>query len=492
MYRKPLERKKNGSFERWLGINDHGVKQVFRLPASISQQEAEHRVAQIENLWQQIEGERIPPDAPKQLMDANWGQAWWDDARLTVAKQIAKGQAPTLARDSRPATHQTSHDYIYRLARVGAAIGSPVAPEDADSAARGLDTLRSRIANTSKIISSVTGAGEIVLTGRTVREAFAAWKKSVEFSPKYWQNGKRTPWGKTKLDALGSMEEFYLVPWLNLDLAELTAAKCNEIVEFFANRPISQRKKTLSRDGARHFVYFFRTFLKWLNLSDEFSWDIPKKLDINERVTYRNVGEAKKKRIVAIPVEHLKTLIAAASPQHRRHILLALNCAYGSDQLGRLRVSWLDLDNSRIDGVRHKVGSESRHYLWKINVENLRTYLGSRGRKDDLLFWSEDGNPMYHTADSGNVIDGFSRFWERLVDDVRERDSTFPKYSFGKLRKTAATMLLKIADPHVASMLLAHQTISDDKLLQRYAGLPWEQLFDAQKKLEVELAPLWS
>ena len=34
MYEKSLKRKKDGSFERWLGVNLSGTKQVFRMSAA--------------------------------------------------------------------------------------------------------------------------------------------------------------------------------------------------------------------------------------------------------------------------------------------------------------------------------------------------------------------------------------------------------------------------------------------------------------------------
>jgi hypothetical protein len=51
VYKKPLQRKKDGSFERWLGVDARGVEQVFRMPAEISQAEAERRWREIEALW---------------------------------------------------------------------------------------------------------------------------------------------------------------------------------------------------------------------------------------------------------------------------------------------------------------------------------------------------------------------------------------------------------------------------------------------------------
>src|SRR5208337_3796641 len=40
----------------------------------------------------------------------------------------------------------------------------------------------------------------------------------------------------------------------------------------------------------------------------------------------------------------------------------------------------------------------------------------------------------------------------------------------------------------VASMILAHKTISEDELLHHYALLPWERLYVAQRAFEEQLA----
>jgi uncharacterized protein (DUF433 family) len=109
-----------------------------------------------------------------------------------------------------------------------------------------------------------------------------------------------------------------------------------------------------------------------------------------------------------------------------------------------------------------------------------------------LVFIADSGNPVYHESENGNVIDGFANRWNDLIKRIRkDKGEEFPKYSFGKIRKTAATEILRLADPHIASMLLAHKTISDDELLRRYANLPWDNLYDAQHRLEQELTPLF-
>jgi hypothetical protein len=194
---------------------------------------------------------------------------------------------------------------------------------------------------------------------------------------------------------------------------------------------------------------------------------------------------------VTIPHDHLKIVAEYGTPLERLYFFLALNCAYGADQLGRLRTEWLDLDAAKIDGERLKVNSISRHRLWAICVEGLRWYL-TKHKRNGLIFLAVSGKPVYHESENGNVIDGFGNRWNNLIARIRkDKGEEFPAYSFGKIRKTAATETLRLADPHVASMLLAHKTISDDELLRRYVNLPWDSLYDAQRRLEQELGPVF-
>jgi DNA-binding NarL/FixJ family response regulator len=138
-----------------------------------------------------------------------------------------------------------------------------------------------------------------------------------------------------------------------------------------------------------------------------------------------------------------------------------------------------------------KADTVSRHYLWKINIDGLKWYLANR-KSAGVVFVATSGKAAYHEAESGSVIDGFANRWNDLIRRIRkDKGDDFPKYSFGKIRKTAATEILRLADPHIASMLLAHHTVSEDELLRRYANLPWEDLFAAQRKLEQELKPIF-
>jgi hypothetical protein len=494
VYEKPLTRKKDGSFERWLGVDYKGTKQVFRMPAEISQEEAERRWFQISALWHQIESEVVPPDFPRQSLDSPWS-ASWEEERLKTAKAIAKGAKPQLERFF----GETSLAYVRRIARTQTQLESEIEPADERSFQTGIDNLRRLISVSNEQLGKLLHKPGVHLTGVSLQQAFDAYRDDIDRKPKYrTPDGRRKPWAKTQLDNISSITDFYLKDVLELDLGELNTNKCDEIIDVFAGRPLTQRGKPLKLSSAKHFVKQVRNFLRWLDRHDELPWDLPRKFDVRRKIEYRNADaderqELRKQREnVTILHEDMKIIAEYGTPLERLYFFLALNCAYGSDQLGRLRTEWLDLDESKIDGERLKVDSISRHHLWAICNEGLRWYLNQHDR-NGLLFVATSGNPVYHETESGNVLDGFANRWNNLIGRITkdEDHNDFPRYSFGKIRKTAATEILRIADPHIASMLLAHKTISDDELLRRYANLPWDNLYEAQKNLEEQLTPIF-
>lgn len=493
MYDKPLTRKRDGSFERWLGISSEGVKQVFRMPAAISQEEAERRWSQIAALWKQIEEKVVPPDWPVQDITAPW-EARWDDERLAAAKAIAKGETPPIE----SFLGETPVAYARRILRTKTELDSDVIPVDASRYEAGIEELRKRIAANQDQLGQLTGRPGIQLTGVTLREAFAEYEREIKDKKKYKSPaGKRKPWAQTQLNNLTSITEFYLKDYLDFDLGELNTNKCEEMIEVFVARPATQRGTPLKLSSAKHLVKQVRSFFRWLDKHDGFPWDLPRKFDLRRQLEYRKADADERLRIrkerenVTIPLEHLKIIAEYGTPLERLYFFLALNCAYGADQLGRLRTEWLNLDEAKIDGERLKVDSISRHHLWKVCVDGLRWYITKHNR-NGLVFIADSGNPVYHESENGNVIDGFANRWNDLIKRIRkDKGEEFPKYSFGKIRKTAATEILRLADPHIASMLLAHKTVSDDELLRRYANLPWENLYDAQRRLEQELALLF-
>ena len=108
----------------------------------------------------------------------------------------------------------------------------------------------------------------------------------------------------------------------------------------------------------------------------------------------------------------------------------------------------------------------------------------------DIVFLTDSGKPLWRKTKAGNYSNGVTRYWTRLVERIQRDNPEFPSYSFGKLRKTAATRILQLADAESASLILAHKTLSEDELLIHYVQLPWEKLYDAQEKFGEAMAPL--
>ena len=485
---KLLKRTKSGGFEKWLGKNIQGTNQLFRMPAEISQSEAEVRWSNIETLWdsnKMLRGFRmVNPDST--VTDSEF----WDEKFLKLAKSIGSGKTAVLDRDD----FDSPSAYVKRFTQIQDLLTVKLLPGDPKAFELGLKELGKTVATVKQQFSKATGKPDVSLTGTTFGEALEAYAKTIAEKPQYrTQAGGISAWAKTQLDNVSSIRKYYLESYLSLDLGELKASVCESIIEVFTARPNTCHGKPLELSSAMNFVTTIRAFFKWLNKTDDFEWDMPIKFDVRANLTYRQHDifekevQRQKREHFNISREHLKILAEYGTPIERLYFFLALNCAFGSDQLGRLQTTWIDLTYGRIDGERLKAETLSRHELWEICVEGLKWYLDEFPRKKGLLFLTDKGDAVYHNTASGNVLDGFSRRWSDLIRRIRKDLPDFPKYSFGKIRKTAATEILRLAGPDTASMLLAHKTISADELLRRYANYNWDKLFAAQRQLGIEL-----
>ena len=176
--------------------------------------------------------------------------------------------------------------------------------------------------------------------------------------------------------------------------------------------------------------------------------------------------------------------------------MCGLNAAFGPGEIGQLRVPFIRRDSGEIIGIRFKTGNPTRHKLWPETLEGLHWQLEQRanfrhgeGTDREIVFLTKNGKPLWRITKAGNYSDGVSRQWKRLINRVRKDYPDFPKYSLGKLRKTAATRILMLAGAAEASLVLAHRTISEDELLECYVQVPWEKLYEAQIKFGEEVAP---
>src|SRR5581483_850678 len=143
-------------------------------------------------------------------------------------------------------------------------------------------------------------------------------------------------------------------------------------------------------------------FFTWLHLSRDWRWRKPEDFDLIKR-SPRELDEDVEREAADVPIydlEQLKTILRYALPMERVFVLLALNCAYGADQTGRLRVNHLHLKEdglSYIRRIRRKKKTRSIHLLWRPTIDALKWALQQRGNHPSpILLLNESGGPFWY------------------------------------------------------------------------------------------------
>ena len=170
---KLLKRTKSGGFEKWLGKNIQGTNQLFRMPAEISQSEAEVRWSNIETLWdsnKMLRGFRmVNPDST--VTDSEF----WDEKFLKLAKSIGSGKTAVLDRDD----FDSPSAYVKRFTQIQDLLTVKLLPGDPKAFELGLKELGKTVATVKQQFSKATGKPDVSLTGTTFGEALEAYAKTI-------------------------------------------------------------------------------------------------------------------------------------------------------------------------------------------------------------------------------------------------------------------------------------------------------------------------
>src|SRR5690606_11997014 len=106
-------------------------------------------------------------------------------------------------------------------------------------------------------------------------------------------------------------------------------------------RPITRRyNKPMARKSASYLIGEMGRVFDWLHNDREWAWRKP--VDYSEikrsPIEMESDVEAESNDIPIYSVDQLRILFAYATPLERLLIALGLNCAFGADQIGRLRI----------------------------------------------------------------------------------------------------------------------------------------------------------
>lgn len=507
VYDTELKQDKDGTWYRWLGENEKGTSQKFRLGRDKA--EAKRRLRLIVALYE------------IQKLAAEFYDGTWVQEHLQAAKRIAKGKTATLPRlslrvNETDSVRESPEAYAKTLAYLNME-GEVFQPESSEDYTDALRAVESNQRGYRLIRSKLTGSNpENDPTGQTVGQAvdaFMDYLKAQETLP----DGSLSTWGRTQFNQVKSWRRYMSVAretknceqvslgLLETDLADLTVSKAQQMVDATRKRPLtfeSKQTKRMTPKSAGSINKKIKHFFDWLDLSDEWSWAEPPRF---RKIAYKvSPLTAEEKHQQKLRKEHwrisddeIQLLYRYATPAERVLILLGLNCAFGSGEIGNLRIPYVKLDANEIDGIRSKTGNDTRHHLWPETVEGLRWELARReqlpksDKSKDIVFLSEKGgNPLWSRTKSGNYKDGVVKRWNDLKKRVKKDHPDFHDHSFGKLRKTAAIRVIELADAEAASMILAHGIPTEDKLLSAYVNIPWQKLYSAQKAYGGSVRPL--
>jgi hypothetical protein len=491
-YSKVVERKKDGSFERWIGEHSPGKRTVFRLSADISQDEAERRIRLIEALWKAVLASTKRPDSPHQSFDDAWGPPTWDEARLELARQIQKGKVPKLGREPL----ETAAEYVRRLAKASDVIGVRVEAEDEAAAQAGLESLRASVEQTNNRIARVVGAEGVKLTGQLLHKALETYKTSIEKEYVGSDDGLITDNGSTKRRQVKALMAY--LP--DVDLGSLDYNGCDSLFAVFRNRPISKRyEKPMSHKSCTNYIGELGRFFSWLHRSPHWQFRLPE--DFSQiKKTPRDIDDDAERMSQPVPtwkIDELVTLWQYCNPLDRIFFLLGLNCAYGADQSGRLMVSHLKFSvrpgRSRIARVRRKKKTLAIHRMWQATEQALRWALERRPKDapSDHLLLTAEGTPYWRKTKGGNRAQDIPNLWTAVLDRVTKDFPNFRRLPFNSLRDTSSDRIRRIAGGEIASVHLAHKHQTDDYLLGAYTNPLRKRHAKALAKLEAKYARIF-
>jgi hypothetical protein len=414
----------------------------------------------------------------------------WSPDTLVAAKAIAAGEVPSLQK--RP--YESPERYFTRVNEIGQKVGMTVQPADPFLFDVGRQDLADTIAEAQAHLSPAVGVPKA--TGQTLHQAFRSY---LEYLRREYRTGEDsiTDNGKTKIDQIISMRAY--VP--DLDLGALDYRVCDELFGIFRRRPVSKRYgKPMTRKSCSNLIGELGRFFLWLHTSPDWSWRRPEDFDLIKRAP-RELDADVERAAAPVPtwtVEQLAILYKYALPLERVFLLLGLNCAYGADQAGRLRVPHLHLSEdgrNYIRRIRRKKKVLAIHLLWVQTNLAMNWALERRKSQqhdEDFLLLTDNGLPYWRQTKGGNRCQLIPNLWRRLLDRVGKDHPEFPRLPFNSLRDTSCDMIRAIAGEETASVHVAHKHQSKDENLGRYSNPVRRRHFKALRVLERKLAPVFA
>ncbi|MGB7159335.1 MAG: site-specific integrase [Tepidisphaeraceae bacterium] len=273
-------------------------------------------------------------------------------------------------------------------------------------------------------------------------------------------------------------------------LDQLDEAKLVAVVSHFTGRPTSKLTgKPLAVDSIKRVFQYTKALLDDM---DGDAWKGPRRWQKLFKVRWASLMTPAEQKKQAqgkdtFTDNELKELYALASDRTRMLMLLGLNCALPQKEIATLQLDDIDLKDGVIDRIRHKTRGtaavRTRWVLWPETLKLVKAHLVP-ANEHGLAFMSEQGQPLVNNAAR---TDSIALAWARLLAHAEKKEKKVRPFSFGTLRKTSSTAVLRISGSELLQQQhLAHrtQTVAG----KHYTGtMDFAALNDALARYRLEL-----
>lgn len=308
----------------------------------------------------------------------------------------------------------------------------------------------------------------------------------------------------------------------DVPLREVDYEYIEGMYRFWRRRPPKNtrngEKERIARSSVRHYIGELHRFFKWLHRSRDFSWRKPEDFDEIDRSVPPDTETVKKRirNVDTYRLEELRLLNRYATPIERTYLMLALNCGFGAKEIATLTIGEVFLhqalspeeqesfdfpstaSDSFVTLVRNKTTIVGKYLLFGQTVQMLEWTMARRLRQpnptaDQRLILNNNGMPLDKRSENGNPSRQIPNSFARLKKRTRDDQNEISDLPFKCLRKTAGDLIRRFSDGEIAGVFLLHgQPVKTDKLSDVYTNRPFGKVYDAIRRVEEHLQPVFA
>ncbi|MCD0463071.1 helix-turn-helix domain-containing protein [Roseiconus lacunae] len=520
-----------GRYRRKVGfwVNKNGRREQYRFSFGDNLNKAKARLARVRELWAHVE-ELSRQSKPVRFhplpsdLDPIEPDPLWTAESLLIARQLSAGDVQIVVGSSWTQTPESYAAQIHELAQRYPFI--VFVPKDQEAHAKGAtfwdEAARFRLNEVRRLSPNV-----LPEVTRSFHEALDSYVKAVRL-----EYTEPTPDGPTPTSFAAAVEANVTTlkaRHQDIPLSQLDEDGCRALLDYWRNRPQTVDKRIkpprpLAVKTCQNIIAEIKRFLKWLHKSKEYSWRKPDDFDelksrVKELQEERTSIVDYTQRRFYLPDE-LVTLNKYATPLERLLLLLGLNCGMKGAEQGTLLPDHVFLDSihpnadylhqvcefectasdSFIIYSRNKTKVYGEFLLWEQTEEILRWAMNRRERiveqldvpHRNLLITKEGA--LFHRLTKGekNRSQIFSNKWSALLDRIQKDRPDFNRFPFSSLRDSASDLIRQVSDGEVAAVFLMHgKPVKKDDLLDLYTKRPFGKVFEALRKVEGKLKPMF-